>query len=223
MAVTTASGATWQEVATDRQRYRDETIAAIEPALPDILSPPLNVTPIAKDVLTEEELRITESKVEELAPQLAKGYLSAVTVVKAFLRRAALAQKLVRCNRSSDNNMLTSTFQTNCVTELLPSRALERAEYLDDYLKTNGKPVGPFHGIPISVKEHIGMKDLDNNAGFITWVGNVPTEDAHILQILWNSGAVFYVRTTQPQTLMHLETSSNLYGFVETIEKEKPG
>lgn len=93
--VTIASGATWQEVAADRQKYRDTTLATIQPAIPDIPSPSLNTISIAKDVLTTEEIKITESKVEELAPQLARGELSAVTVVKAFLRRAALAQKLV--------------------------------------------------------------------------------------------------------------------------------
>jgi amidase len=72
--------------------------------------------------------------------------------------------------------------------------------------------MGPLHGIPISVKEHIGMKGLDHNAGFVAWVGGVTEEDAHILQILWNAGAVFYARTTQPQSLMHLDTSSNIYG-----------
>jgi Asp-tRNA(Asn)/Glu-tRNA(Gln) amidotransferase A subunit family amidase len=72
--------------------------------------------------------------------------------------------------------------------------------------------MGPLHGIPISVKEHIGMKGLDHNAGFVAWVGSVCEEDAHILQILWNAGAVFYARTTQPQSLMHLDTSSNIYG-----------
>jgi amidase len=59
------------------------------------------------------------------------------------------------------------------------------------------------------------MKDLDLNAGFVGWVGRVAEADALILQILWAAGAVFYVRTTQPQSLMHLETSSNLYG--ETV------
>ena len=58
------------------------------------------------------------------------------------------------------------------------------------------------------------MKRLDLNAGFVAWVGTVATEDAHILEILWDKGAVFYARTTQPQSLMHLETSSNLYGWV---------
>lgn len=72
--------------------------------------------------------------------------------------------------------------------------------------------MGPLHGIPISVKEHITMKDLDINAGFVSWVGRVGQADSLILQILYKAGAVFYARTTQPQSLMHLETSNNLYG-----------
>lgn len=87
---------------------------------------------------------------------------------------------------------------------------------MDNYLISHKKPIGPLHGLPISVKEHIGMKNLDLNAGFVSWVGQAAGEDAHILQILWNAGAVFYARTTQPQSLMHLETSSNLYGCVNS-------
>jgi hypothetical protein len=109
------------------------------------------------------------------------------------------------------------TEQTNCITELLPQRALERAAYLDAYLAEHKKPIGPLHGLPISVKEHIGMKGLDWNGGFVSWVGKVAKDDAHILSILWSAGCVFYVRSTQPQSLMHLETSSNLYGYVEEV------
>lgn len=58
------------------------------------------------------------------------------------------------------------------------------------------------------------MVKLDLNAGFVSWVGRVGAEDALILRILRDAGAIFHVRTTQPQSLMHLETSSNLYGYV---------
>ena len=93
--VTTASGATWQEVAADRQDHRDATIAQIDPPIPELKDIPLNTIPLAKQVLTAEEIRITESAVEVLAAAVAKGELSAVTVTRAFLRRAALAQKAV--------------------------------------------------------------------------------------------------------------------------------
>ena len=94
----------------------------------------------------------------------------------------------------------------------MTERALARAAYLDSYLKEHGKPIGPLHGVPISVKEHMGAKGLDHNSGFVAWVGRVSKEDAHIVQILEAAGGVFHVRTTQPQCLMHLETRSNLYG-----------
>lgn len=95
-SITTAAGNTWQEVAADRQRHRDETIAAVEPAIPEVPADlPNNVIPLAKEILTNEEIKITESLVEELVPLLATGKISATTVTKAFLRRAALAGKLV--------------------------------------------------------------------------------------------------------------------------------
>ena len=94
--VTISSGATWQQVAADRQAYRDATLSLLDPPLPSIENVPLNTIPLAKQILTAEEIKITETLVEDLLPQLAKGKLSSVTVTKAFLRRTGLAQKAVR-------------------------------------------------------------------------------------------------------------------------------
>ena len=195
--ITTANGASWQEVAADRQRHRDASIAQLQPPPPSLLTNdlPPNTTRIPGSILSDQELAITDANVEDLIAKLASGQWSATLVTKAFLMRAAVAQTL-----------------TNCVTELLPERALQRAAELDEHLSTHGKPVGPLHGVPISVKEHIGIKGLDLNARFVGWVGRVADDDALLLKPLWDAGAVFHVRTTQPQTLMHLETSSNLYG-----------
>ena len=74
------------------------------------------------------------------------------------------------------------------------------------------KSLGPLRGVPISVKEHIGMKGLRLNAEYIAWWDETAKEDAHVLQVLQRVGAVFHARTTQTQSLMHLETDSNLYG-----------
>jgi len=51
------------------------------------------------------------------------------------------------------------------------------------------------------------MKDSDHNAGYVAWVGRVCKEDPHICGILWEAGAVFYVRSTQPQCLMYAVSS----------------
>ena len=39
-----------------------------------------------------------------------------------------------------------------------------------------------------------------------------PDGDLSLNDVLWEAGAVFYARTTQPQAVMHLETSTNIYG-----------
>ena len=85
---------------------------------------------------------------------------------------------------------------------MLPERALDRARELDRHLKEKQQSIGPLHGLPISVKEHIGMKGLTCNGGFVCWADNVASDDALILKILWRAGCVFYVRTTEPQSLV---------------------
>ena len=187
---------TWQEVAHIAQTYRDDSIRRVEPPIPDVPDQlPLDRTDVPKYLLSTEEVGITETAPEDLVTSLASGKHTSTTVTTAFLRRAGLAQALA-----------------NCITELLPERAIARAKFLDEYLSKHGKPIGPLHGLPISVKEHIAMKDLGLNAGFVSWWDQKAEDDALVLKILWHAGCVFYARTTQPQTLMHLETSNNLYG-----------
>jgi amidase len=98
--VTISSGATWQEVAADRQKHREATLSLLDPPLPSIENLPLNAIPLASKYLTAEEIKITETLVEDLVPKIAKGGLSSVTVTKAFLRRAGLAQQAVRSTPS---------------------------------------------------------------------------------------------------------------------------
>lgn len=51
------------------------------------------------------------------------------------------------------------------------------------------------------------MKHLTLNATFVAWIDYVVPDDAGLLKLLWAAGAVFYVRTMEPQTFMHAATS----------------
>ena len=66
----------------------------------------------------------------------------------------------------------------------------------------------------ISVRFHYirGLKGHHNPAGYISRWHNIPESDALVAQILARAGAVIVARTTEPQSMMQLETSSNLYG-----------
>jgi amidase len=100
------------------------------------------------------------------------------------------------------------------VTEILSLRALARAQALDNHLARNpGRPVGPLHGLPISIKGSIAFKDLRMHTGWVSWWDkDRPDSNALVIEILENAGAVLHARTAVPQGMMQLETHSNLFG-----------
>lgn len=186
----------WTAIAEEAQCYRDATIASLKPPAPEFDQElPKEVLHIPRQLLDQSVISITNSPPEELLQSLSTGQLSAVQVSTAYLQRAALAQGL-----------------SNCLTELLPSLALRRAGELDAYFQKHRRPIGPLHGLPISLKEHVGLQGLRCTTGYVSNWETISKEDAHIVKVLQNAGAVFHCRTTIPQTMMHLETNSNLYG-----------
>ena len=143
-------------------------------------------------------LQITTLSPKALAREIASGIFKATEVVAAFSRTAATAQKTV-----------------NCLTELLPDRSATRAAELDSHLAATGRPVGPLHGLPISVKSHIGIRDCRVAAGYVAWYedpAHIAARDALVVQCLERAGAIMHARTTEPQSMMQLECASNLYG-----------
>jgi amidase len=80
----------------EARELRDSSVARVEPPLASLPDPlPKNVTGIAKEVLTPQEIQITSFDVPELLQAIRDKVFSCETVTRAFLRRAALAQKLV--------------------------------------------------------------------------------------------------------------------------------
>jgi amidase len=80
----------------EAREFRDSSISRVEPPLSPLPSPlPKNVTRIANSILTSEELKITSYDAVELIQAIREKVFTCEAVTRAFLRRAALAQKLV--------------------------------------------------------------------------------------------------------------------------------
>ncbi|KAL4983255.1 amidase signature domain-containing protein [Aspergillus falconensis] len=190
---------TWETQARKARNILEQSIPKQWLVPADQLPPAdqLNVVDFPREsgMLTDRELAITESSASALVSAMGEGRFSAEEVVVAFLKRSVIGHQLL-----------------NFATEFMAEKAISRAKELDKYYKETGQLVGPLHGVPISVKEHVGFKGLTLNAGYATWVDNIATEDALILECLEEAGAVFHVRTNQPQSLMHLCCSNNLTG-----------
>lgn len=157
---------------------------------------PNNVTQIPHTcgLLTADELAITDKyDACSLRDAIAQRELSAADVIAAFGKRAAIAHQV-----------------TNCLTDWFLPEALERARWLDAQLEKTGKPVGPLHGVPVSIKDQVHMRGHPASAGFLS-THQTAQDDALIVRILLEAGAVFYAKTNMPQAVMHLECES-FYG-----------
>lgn len=71
---------------------------------------------------------------------------------------------------------------------------------------------GPLAGLPVTVKSSISTAGYRCEIGSVLNRGNVPTEDAVVVQRLRNAGAVILGTTNCPEFLMAYETDNDLYG-----------
>lgn len=148
-------------------------------------------------ILTQKELDITENyDAVDLVALMTKGELTSVQVVTAFCKRAAIAHQT-----------------TNCLTEIIFDEALARASECDAYLKEHCRPIGPLHGLPISLKDSFNVKGVQSTIGYVSFIANPPsTTNSAVVQILFDAGAVFYVKTNLPQTMMTADSHNNIFG-----------
>lgn len=192
---------TWESVAEAKRKLLIANIPEewILKSIPTAQEVPNAVDFIDKQ-LTPEELEITYSTIKTLQAQIESGNLTATKVVRAFSHRSALLHQL-----------------TNCCSEIFFDKALERAEKLDKIFKDTGKTVGPLHGIPLSAKDQLNIEGLDSAMGFVSLLNKPKTKDeeAKLVEIMEDYGAVFFVKTTTPMAMMAITTTSNIYG--ETV------
>jgi amidase len=83
---------------------------------------------------------------------------------------------------------------------------------LDRYLEEHGKPMGPLHGVPVSIKDGFKMKGYDATIGYAALAFNPSTTNSPLVDILLRAGAILYCKTNIPQTLSALDSHNNLFG-----------
>ncbi|EFY86502.1 amidase, putative [Metarhizium acridum CQMa 102] len=194
------NGVSWQGLAERFQRKRAAAIPTRWTIPPLKLDEAIRSTARPIDLLPRllsyNEMQITALGAAELAAKIRNQELSCIQVTEAFCHQAAVAQQL-----------------TNCLTEIFFAEAMEQARQLDDMLKTTGRPIGPLHGVPVSIKDHINIKGQHTTAGYISFARNpVRDQDAQLVDVLRNAGAIMYCKTNNPQCMMTLETVNNIYG-----------
>ncbi|KAF2811783.1 amidase [Mytilinidion resinicola] len=153
--------------------------------------------PRKSGLLNDRELELTENyDATALVELMVAGKATSYEVTTAFCKRAAIAQQVI-----------------NCCTEIMFNEALVRAKECDEYLKTKGKPMGKFHGLPISLKDSFNVKGVQSTLCYVSFLSHPPdTENSALVDIILSEGAVIYVKTNIPQTMMTADSDNNVFG-----------
>lgn len=122
----------------------------------------------------DHELEIITTEATTILQNIKARKWTALEVAQAFCKASAYAQEL-----------------TNCLTEVLYPEAMERAQYLDDYLARTGKTIGPLHGLPVSLKDSFITAPHPSSIGMAIYANEATTKDSALTNILRGLGAVF--------------------------------
>ena len=155
--------------------------------------------------LSPKELEITGADAVDIVKKTSIGEWSAEEIATAFCHRASLAHQL-----------------TNCLLETFFDAAVKDAKRLDEYFAQHKKPIGPLHGLPVSLKDQFHVKGVETTMGYVGWIGTFMGKkgtgkekvfESEMVKELRALGAVLYCKTSVPHSLMSGETNNNILGF----------
>ncbi|RFN52262.1 hypothetical protein FIE12Z_3473 [Fusarium flagelliforme] len=96
--------------------------------------------------------------------------------------------------------------KTNCLTEIMIFSAKLWLAAGSINLK------GPLAGIPVSLKDTVEVEGYDSTVGMSTHIAKPLRQDGNMVRILKDAGAVPYVKTNVPITLLSFESSNDVWG-----------
>ena len=126
--------------------------------------------------MTQEDLGYTPAT--RLAELIRTKQLSPVAAMSAILERIAAVNPRV-----------------NAFAHLAADRAMDQARAAEAALLRGG-PIGPLHGVPVTIKDLAITKDMPTQFGTLMLKGNQPAEDTVMVTRLQAAGAIVIGKTT---------------------------
>ncbi|EAQ93552.1 hypothetical protein CHGG_01787 [Chaetomium globosum CBS 148.51] len=152
--------------------------------------------------LTPADKAILTQPIESLVASVhAGGSLTALAVLRSYGRLALKAHA-----------------RTNCLTEILLPDA-ERwvvAAEAGGGVGVEGEGAvnlaGPLAGVPVSLKDTVVVGGYDATVGYSGFAGRRAARDGPMVRMLKDAGAVPYVKTNLPISLLSFESANELWG-----------
>ncbi|OAA62826.1 amidase protein [Niveomyces insectorum RCEF 264] len=152
--------------------------------------------------LLAEDRKTLATPVEQLVKDVQSGAMQPLDVLRSYGKAALQAHA-----------------KTNCLTEVMLAsaedwvRASSREEEEDD--DDDKGPInlkGPLAGVPISLKDTIVVGGYDATVGYSGFTHQEQAADGAAVRLLKDAGAVPFVKTNVPITLLSFESTNDVWG-----------
>ncbi|MCC7146363.1 MAG: hypothetical protein IT443_07950 [Phycisphaeraceae bacterium] len=137
---------------------------------------------------------LTLLSASELLHLIASGQVSSRQVTEAHIHRIEQVNPLL-----------------NAVVVPLFDSARRQALAADE-AQARRQPLGPLHGLPMTVKEAFALAGSPHTAGVVRHAGTLAPADCPLVRRLRAAGAVFLGKTNLPQLMVCFESDNPLYG-----------
>ncbi len=101
--------------------------------------------------------------------------------------------------------------QLNAVVQLCSERALGEAKEADALL-AKGKPKGPLHGVPMTIKDSFDTAGVVSTGGTLGRKDYLPAKDATAVARVRAAGAILLGKTNTPEFTLSFVTTNLIYG-----------
>ena len=147
-----------------------------------------NLQPEYHAPLTSRDREIVNHNVASLVGKVQSGELDPEGVLLAYSKKALDAHR-----------------KTNCLTEVMICKA--------QTLEGECNRAGPLAGMPVSMKDTVGVAGYASSIGYSSPSWLVPFQkDAAIVRLVRDAGAFPFVKTNVPITLFSFESFSDVWG-----------
>ncbi|XP_078489728.1 fatty-acid amide hydrolase 1-like isoform X2 [Ciona intestinalis] len=140
-----------------------------------------------------EREKILSMTAQELVNAAKKGEIDPVVIIQSYIYKACYD---------------TQTF--NSVSGVIRD-AEEFAKQLNVSQDSDSSSMKLF-GLPVSLKECIGVKGMDSTIGYSSLINKPALEDSVIVKVLKSCGAVPFVKTNLVQGMLCFESSNPIFG-----------
>lgn len=138
--------------------------------------------------------RLTALTATELAAGIRAGRFSSREAVEAHIRRIEAVNPRL-------NALIIPLFE----------QARREADAADARLRT-GSPIGPLHGVPITIKEQFLVAGTPTTVGLKREVGHRAAADGPLIARLRSAGGIILGKTNIAQLLFYVESDNPVYG-----------